>query len=128
MGRAQPTFDDAWAVVTCLPPAERRILARRLLQESSEGGEELITVVLHRFPASTQARLDALMTKSNEGTLASEERDELASLVAEYERLMLANTKTLLQASQPDLFDKNGRLVDARLSQRIRRELHATTR
>jgi len=35
---------------------------------------------------STQTCLDELLTKSNEGTLTSEERTELADLVAEYER------------------------------------------
>ena len=42
-------------------------------------------VILHRLAPSTQARLDKLLTKSNEGTLTSEERTELADLVAEYE-------------------------------------------
>jgi hypothetical protein len=110
-----------------LPPVERRTLARRLLQESADTGEEWVAVILHRFAPSTQTRMDELLTKSNEGVLTAEERTELTSLVAEYERMMLANTEALLQASQPELFDAAGRLVRSRLTQAVERERLSTS-
>lgn len=122
MGKLQPTLKDAWAIATSLPPPERQTLAQRLLQGSAGAGEELVVVILHRFAPSTQARLDELLTKNNEGTLTSEERTELANLVAEYERTMLANTQALLRASRPELFDARGRPVRSRLTRAVERE------
>jgi len=84
-------------------------------------------VILHRFAPSTQTRLDELLTKSNEGTLTSEERTELADLVAEYERTMLANTEALLRASRPELFDARGRPVRSRLTRAVEREIRSVS-
>lgn len=43
-----------------------------------------------------QQRLDALMTKNNDGHLKATERDELQILVHETEVIMLANARLLL--------------------------------
>ena len=125
MEKPQPTLKDAWAIATCLPPSERRTLAQRLLQESADPDEELVVVILHRSTPPVQARLDELLTRSNEGALTSEERTELTDLVAEYERTMLANTEALLRASQPGLFDATGRLVPSRLARAVEREVRS---
>ena len=50
---------------------------------------------LHRIEESTQARLDTLMSKNNEGTLTRAERKELTALGEQVERLSLENAKTL---------------------------------
>ena len=122
MGEVVPTLEEAWAAVASLPLPERRALVEKLLQEVTEAGEEAVVVVLHRFSPAVQARMDELLTKSNEGALTEEERAELTALVAEYERIMLANTEALLRASRPELFDTSGRLVRSRLVQAIARE------
>ncbi len=122
MARLTPTLEKAWKAVAPLSPPERRALAERLLQETVGTDEEAVVVVLRRLAPTVQARMDELLTKSNEGTLTEAERDELKALVAEYERMLLANSEALLRASRPDLFDASGQLVRSRLAQAIARE------
>jgi hypothetical protein len=54
-----------------------------------------MSVRLHRIDGKTQARLDALMAKNNEGTITAAERKELAYLGGKVERLSLENAKML---------------------------------
>ena len=50
-----------------------------------------------KLPTAKQRRLDALLDKNNEGTITSSEKAKLEELVAEAERLMIANAKRLAQ-------------------------------
>lgn len=121
MEKRTPTLEKAWTALAALSPPERRALAERLLQETAAADEETVVVILHRFAPVVRARMEELLTKSNEGTLTDAERAELTALVAEYERMMLANSEALLRASQPELFDASGRLVRSRLVQAVAR-------
>lgn len=56
---------------------------------------------LHRIDARTQTRLDALMTKNNEGTMTASERKELATLGETVERLSLENARLLARHAGP---------------------------
>jgi len=53
------------------------------------------TPKLHRIDEKTQARLDVLMSRNNEGTITAAERKELALLGDKVERLSLENAKML---------------------------------
>ena len=53
-----------------------------------------------RFPAAKQRRLDELLEKNSEGSIISKERARLGQLVAEAERLMVANAQLLAKYSQ----------------------------
>jgi len=53
------------------------------------------TPKLHRIDEKTQARLEVLMAKNNEGTIRAAERRELAALGDKVERLSLENAKML---------------------------------
>jgi hypothetical protein len=55
---------------------------------------------LQRLSAAKQKRLDALMGKSNEGSLTSAERQELQALVREAEDVMLDNARRLAEQRQ----------------------------
>lgn len=50
---------------------------------------------LRRFSAVKQRRLDALLEKNSEGTITPKEKLTLERLVAEAERLMVANARRL---------------------------------
>ena len=50
--------------------------------------------------SETQARLDALMTASNAGTLTPTEREELRHLVGEIETMTLENVRLLARKRQ----------------------------
>jgi hypothetical protein len=52
---------------------------------------------LHKIDSRTQARLDRLMAKNNEGTITAAEGKELASLGETVERLSLENARMLGQ-------------------------------
>jgi hypothetical protein len=52
--------------------------------------------IVKRLSAVKQRRLDALLDKNSEGKLAPREKAELERLVAEAERLMVANAKRLV--------------------------------
>jgi hypothetical protein len=54
------------------------------------------------FPAAKQRLLDALLDKNSEGTISNAEKSRLGQLVAEAERLMVANAKSLAKFSQND--------------------------
>ncbi len=79
-------------------------------------------MLLRRLSPAAQQRMDELLSKNNEGTLSEAERAELTALVEEYERIMLANTEALLRASQPDLFNTDGELVQSRLADAVARK------
>ncbi|NOX62861.1 MAG: hypothetical protein GXP42_13090 [Chloroflexi bacterium] len=123
MQKLSPTLEKAWSAIAYLSSSERRALAERLLQESNDVNEETTVMLLQRFSPAAQSRMDELLAKSNEGTLTEAERAELTALVEEYERIMLANTKALLRASRPQLFDAEGNLIRARLSEALEHEL-----
>lgn len=55
---------------------------------------------LKRFPAAKQRRLDELLDKNSEGMIAPHEKAELEKLVAEAERIMVANAKRVAHFSQ----------------------------
>ena len=83
--------------------------------------ETTIAVELQRLDVESQARLDWLLDQNNEGCLTPAEREELQSLVAQYENLLLQNTEALLRATRPDLVDASGRINRARLTKAARR-------
>jgi hypothetical protein len=55
---------------------------------------------LRRLTAAKQKRLDALMAKSNDGTLTGAEGQELRALVREAEEVMLDNARRLAEQRQ----------------------------
>ena len=55
---------------------------------------------LQRFSAAKQKRLDALMTKNNQGQLTNAESEELRALVREAEEMTLANARVLVRQRQ----------------------------
>lgn len=55
---------------------------------------------LHGISPETQARLDALMTASNAGTLTPTEREELRRLTDEIEMMALENARLLARQRQ----------------------------
>src|SRR5713101_1551621 len=57
---------------------------------------------LDQLPASKQRRLDALLEKNSEGTITPNDKVKLEQLVAEAERLMVANAKRLAKFAQSD--------------------------
>ena len=57
---------------------------------------------VQRFPAAKQRRLDQLLEKNSEGTITAKERAALEQLVAEAERLMVANGRRLAEFSQSE--------------------------
>jgi len=54
---------------------------------------------IKRFPAADQRRLDELLEKNSQGTITAEEKVRLEELVAEAERLMVANAKAIRPGS-----------------------------
>jgi hypothetical protein len=50
---------------------------------------------IEKFPASKQRRLDQLLEKNSEGAITPRETASLERLVAEAQRLMVANAKRL---------------------------------
>jgi hypothetical protein len=57
---------------------------------------------LAKFSAAKQRRLDALLDKNSEGTITPKERVRLEQLVAEAERLMVANAKKLAKFARTE--------------------------
>jgi hypothetical protein len=55
---------------------------------------------LGRLDAKTQARLDVLMSKNNEGQLTTAERKEFAALAERAHRMSIENARTLLAESR----------------------------
>ena len=53
-----------------------------------------------KFPAAKQRRMDELLVKNAEGTITVSEKSRLENLVAEAERLMVANGKRLAEFAQ----------------------------
>ena len=56
---------------------------------------------LHKIDAKTQARLNDLMGKNNEGTITAAERNELSTLGETVERLSLENARLLSRHAGP---------------------------
>jgi hypothetical protein len=52
---------------------------------------------IQRFPPSKQRRMDELLEKNSEGRITPKEKLRLQALVAEAERLMVANSKRLAE-------------------------------
>ena len=50
---------------------------------------------IEKLPAAKQRRLDQLLDKNSEGTITPQEKSRLEKLVAEAERLTVANAKRL---------------------------------
>ena len=57
---------------------------------------------LQKFPVGKQRRLDQLLEKNSEGTIAPREKARLEQLVAEAEELMVANARRLAEFSQSE--------------------------
>jgi hypothetical protein len=55
-----------------------------------------------KLPAAKQRRLDELLEKNGEGTITSDEKARLVRLVAEAERLMVANAQLLARFSKAE--------------------------
>lgn len=55
-----------------------------------------------KFPAAKQRRLDELLEKNSEGTITPAEKSRLEQLVAEAERLMVANARRLAEFSKSE--------------------------
>ena len=87
--------------------------------------EQVVSVKLRRLAPDRQARLDHLMEKSNEGVLTRDERDQLRSLVAEYEAALVQNSEALLRATRPDLVSASGQIDRALLASAARRMARA---
>lgn len=56
--------------------------------------------IIEKFPAAKQRRLDELLDKNCEGNISPKEKSKLEQLVAEAERLMVANARRL--ANSPE--------------------------
>ena len=54
---------------------------------------------VRKFPAAKQRRLDHLLEKNSAGTITPKEKVTLEQLVAEAERLMVANARRLAEFS-----------------------------
>jgi hypothetical protein len=57
---------------------------------------------IKEFSAAKQRRLDELLEKNSEGTIAPAEKARLEQLVAEAEQLMVANAQLLARFSQSE--------------------------
>ncbi|MDX1947617.1 MAG: hypothetical protein SFU86_19620 [Pirellulaceae bacterium] len=55
---------------------------------------------IKKFPPAKQKRMDELLDKNSEGTITPDERTLLEGLVADAEKLMVANAKLLVRFSQ----------------------------
>lgn len=64
-----------------------------------------------KFPAAKQRRLDELLEKNSEGAITPSEKARLEKLVAEAERLMVANVKRLAEFSKSEATDAPARAV-----------------
>ena len=71
---------------------------------------------LCRLDDKAQSRLEALMSKSNEGRLTAAERKEFATLAGEAHRISMANARTLLLEGK-----RAGRMVNERRKLRPKR-------
>jgi hypothetical protein len=64
--------------------------------------KKILPPKVKEFSASKQQRLDQLLEKNSEGTITPAEKARLEQLVAEAERLMVANAQLLARFSQSD--------------------------
>jgi hypothetical protein len=58
---------------------------------------------LRRLAAAKQSRMDALLTRNNEGNLTPPEQEELRGLVSEAEQISLDNARALASRRQKKL-------------------------
>lgn len=70
--------------------------------------KRIVPPPIEAFPATKQRRLDELLEKNSEGTIAPKEKVRLEQLVAEAEHLMVANAKRLARFAE-----REGSPVDA---------------
>lgn len=112
-----------------LPSRKQRQLVEALLRPIN-GDEQVVLVSMRRLQSGVQARFFELMDRHNAGDLGAKGREELRSLVARYEDLMLLNTEMLLKATHPELFSSSGRLrrkdLERTLRQRTRSKSNPT--
>jgi hypothetical protein len=104
-----------------LPPRVRLQLAETLLRPTNRD-EQVVLISMRRLQPETQERFLELMDRQNTGELGPKDREELLSLVARYEDLLLFNTETLLTANHPELFTSSGRLRLKDLERTLRRK------
>lgn len=116
----QDPFQNALNAVETLPRESQQQLAKRLLLAAMPEEDRLI-VIFHQLPNDTQARMDKLMARNNEGIINPAERNELVLLTEKYEKIMLGNTRALLRAVEPDLFTSTGHLVKKRMEEHRQR-------
>jgi len=64
-----------------------------------------------KFPAAKQRRLDQLLEKNSEGTIAPEEKATLEQLVAEAEKWMVANGRRLAEFAKGEAAPPPARAV-----------------
>lgn len=57
---------------------------------------------IQKFPAAKQRRMDELLDKNSEGTITPREKVQLERLVAEAERLMVANARRLADFAEAE--------------------------
>jgi hypothetical protein len=57
---------------------------------------------VEKFPAAKQRRLDELLDKNSEGAISRQEKAKLERLVADAERLMVANARRIAKFAQKD--------------------------
>lgn len=124
MNPTTPTLDAVLKQARQLSPTARLQLAEQLLHPA-KGDIRTAVVPVRRFGADTQKRLQGLMDRSNEGALTAKERDELKTLVARHEKLMLLNSEALLKATRPELFNSSGRLIQKHLNRALRQKAQA---
>jgi hypothetical protein len=119
MAQSNQALKVAMDVVEKLPVKLRIELAERVM-ESVKDDEETLLVRFRWLSVKKQARLQELMDKNNERVLTSAEMSELERLVKEHDEIVLHNSEVLTRISNPELFDKNGRLVKSRLKMALK--------
>src|SRR5262245_9627756 len=76
-------------------PADHRQPTSEVIDMSTPKRPDTFGARIERFPAADQRRLDDLMSRHNEGTLAPEELEELKDLVRRAEQLTLRNAQRI---------------------------------
>jgi hypothetical protein len=114
----------ALAIVRQLPADQRWRLVEQMMRQTASA--ETVTLVrIKRFPEHKQRRLDVLADKNTEGRLTETERSELERLVAETQKLALANAQAVICAQRPELFDLSGHPIKRRVMEAVRAKARA---
>jgi hypothetical protein len=114
MAQSNQALKVALDAVEKLPVKLRLELAERVM-ESVKDDEETLLVRFRWLSAKKQARLRELLDKNNEAILTPAEKLEMGRLVEEHDEIVLRNSEAMARISNPELFDKRGRLVKSRL-------------